>query len=215
MHEQLKGDIRTYWKTHAAATVKEAFAKYGRLVDCVVVLAPGEGAPRLVKRAEAHERLEKRGLDPYILDLIEEDDPDSLGLVWKEGHETLTESLVVARGEEPSEPPESLPIPPFTRPFKMDDAWIDGVGTMIEGLQQQAYDHVRGIGDVPNAYMLFWRLFEGSPTMIVREGAKAALGKHKKWREILGHVYTPCEDVMALVEISGRELVRFVRAGKR
>ena len=212
MHDDLKGDIRAYWKTHAFATVREALAKYDKLDDCLVVLSPADGAPRLVKRSEAPERLKKRGYPEYIFECFyEREDPDNLALLWWEGDAPRTAQLVVSRG---AEPPKPTGIPPFTRPFKIDEAWIDGASTMIWGLQQQVYDHVQQIGDVANAYLLYWSLFEGSPTLIVREAARAALGKHKQWREILAHIYTPCEDVMALVEISGRGIARFVRPGK-
>jgi hypothetical protein len=211
MHEALKGDIRAYWKAHAFGVVEEVLAKYGRLSDCVVVLSPADGAPRLVKRSEAPERLEKRGLNPHVLVLLDDEDSDSLGLVWKDGDLTRATQLVVSRG---NDPPKPTSIPPFTRPFKIDEAWLDGASTMIWGLQQQVYEGVQGVGDVASEYMLFWSLFEGSPTLIVREAAKAALGKHEQWKEILGHVYTPCEDVMMLVEITGRGLARFVRPGK-
>jgi hypothetical protein len=213
MHEDLDADIRLYWKKYAHATVEAAQAKYARLADCVVVLTPGEGAPRLVKRSEAPARLKKHGYPSSLFecDLGTIDEPDELCLVWKGDDVLGAHKLRVGRGAE--DPARPMALPPFTPPAKVDAGWLDGVAGTIAGLQERACEMIAATADEPGEFMIFWPLLSASPTLIVREGAKATLGKHRRWKEILCHVYTPCADVLALVELNGK-LVPFVRKSK-
>lgn len=212
MHDAFPDPILAYWKKHALATVRDAFATYARLADCVVVLSPRDGAPRLVKRSEAAERLASEGYPSFLfrIDLGVVEEPDELCFVWKDNGGAHAEKLRVGRDEH--EPPTPIALDPFTAPaFKApDDAWIGALADTIGALQAQVRAAIVASEDDPRAYMIFWALLTARPVLFPREGAKAALGNHPRWKEILGHVYMPHDDVLVLGEINGK-LVPFVR----
>jgi len=190
--------------------VERALAEYSSLSECVAVLSLSDAPPKLVARATAAATLADEGFPKFIfdIDLRDIDDEDELALVAIVDNVPWAEKLRVDRGAGRG-PATPTKIPPFSK-ATVDDELIRRIADTIGSLQEQVRSHVQVISDEPGAFMIFWSIFDASPVLIVREAAKATLGDHPMWKQMLPHIYTPCDDVLVLAEMNGR-LVPFVR----
>jgi hypothetical protein len=133
------------------------------------------------------------------------EEPDELLLLWLEAgaprHRKLRVDLPIATGA-----PLELPLARVDP--KRGAAGLEAGVRQLEQIRQYLYQQLASLGEEPSSAFLFWHAFERAPWSIPRESAKVALGDHPKWKEILAHVYTPCEDLLLLLDPGGAAPIR-------